>query len=222
MRYIKKGKEPQTLQAIKGLAQRTGQLPAFEALPANVVYEIVQALLYDQGWLCCYCMNEISSETSRLVHFLPFKDEALTYTNMYLACNYSNHLPPAQQHCYIKKGTDLIPKYMSDDQCAEYFRYNTLGEILPNGPYRTIRKCQDNFRSLTPVQQAVLSAIEILNLNTERLKDQRKAVLTEVANAMRKITKAQIPILVKNLNQKDKNGRLRRFCEVMIYYLKSA
>jgi uncharacterized protein (TIGR02646 family) len=221
MRYIKKGKEPQGLSAIKNLAARTGQYPIFENLPVQVVYEIMQALLYDQGWLCCYCMNEISSETSRIVHFLPFKDEALNYSNLYLACNYSNHLPPSQQHCYIKKGTDLIPKYMADEECTEYFRYNTLGEILPNGPFRTIRKCQDNYRSLTPVQQAVLSAIEILNLNTERLKDQRKAILTEAANLARKFGKAQVKEVIKKLETRDKNGRLHRFCEVIIHYLKA-
>jgi uncharacterized protein (TIGR02646 family) len=220
MRYIKKGKEPQTLASFRNLMVRNFT-PAFENLPAHVLEDIVLSLIQDQGWLCCYCMNEITHETARLVQFLPFKEESLNYPNLFLACNYSNNLPPAQQHCYIKKGTELIPKYMSDERCSDYFRYNTLGEILPSGTFRTVRKCHDNYRKLTPVQQAVLSAIEILNLNTERLKDQRKAILSQVATLFARASKVQVQQAIEKFGTKDKTGKLKRFCEIIIYYLQN-
>jgi uncharacterized protein (TIGR02646 family) len=220
MRYIKKGKEPETLYSFRNLSVRNFS-PSFENLPAHVIEDIILSLLQDQGWLCCYCMNEISSETARLVQFLPFKDESLNYSNLFLACNYSNNLPTTQQHCYIKKGTELIPKYMSDERCSEYFRYNTLGEILPSGTFRTVRKCKDNFWKLTPVQQAVLSAIEILNLNTDRLKDQRKAILQQIATMFARATKAQIQKAIEVFGLRDKTGKFKRYCEVVIYYLQN-
>jgi uncharacterized protein (TIGR02646 family) len=220
MKYINKGKEPQTLQTLKNMAGRNF-IPSFDNLPPNVIYEIINNLLLEQGFLCCYCMNEIAPDSAKLVHFLPFKDEMLNYSNMYLACNYSNHLPPSQQHCYIKKESNLIPKYMADPQCSDYFRYNTLGEILPSGTFRTLKKCTDNYRKLTPVQQAVLSAIDILNLNSERLKDQRKALLTQLATSYRWATKAQVQQAIINFGSRDKQGRFKRFCEVILYYLKT-
>lgn len=220
MRHIKKSKEPQSLTTFKSI-QVKNFIPTFESLPPHVVQDIFNALMQDQGCLCCYCQSEITADTARLVQFVPAEDEALQYTNLYLACNYSNNLPPLHQHCYIKKGTDLIPKYIADENCADYFRYNTLGEIVPAGEFRTIRKCQDNYRKLTPVQQAVLSAIDILNLNAERLCEQRKAIYTQVASLFSKAKKDQINEAIKKFGQKDKNGKLKRFCDVIIYYLRT-
>jgi|GEM_PF-6941445 len=220
MRYIKKSKEPQSLITFKSI-QVKNFTPTFEVLPPHVIQDIFNALMQDQGQLCCYCMGEITGETARLVQFIPSEEEALLYTNLFLACNHSNSLAPPHQHCYIKKGTDLIPKYIADTECASHFRYNTLGEIVPAGEFRTIRKCVDNYRKLTPVQQAVLSAIDILNLNAERLCDQRKAIYTQIASLFNKAKKEQIGEAIKKFGQKDKQGKLKRFCEVIIYYLKN-
>lgn len=220
MRYIKKSNEPPSLLAVKTVKTKTF-VPKWEALPPYVIIDIIQNLLKDQGWLCCYCMNSIAPEAARLVHFHPFAEEELDYGNMYLACNHSNHLPPKQQHCYIKKGNELIPKYIADVRCSNYFRYNTLGEILPHCEFRTVKKCRDNFFKLTPTEQTVFSTIELLNLNAENLKDQRKAILTQVAGSVRWATKGQIHKFIENMGKPDKDGRLKRFCEVIIYYLRT-
>ena len=218
MRHIKKSKEPQSLATFKGI-QVKNFTPTFEALPPHVIQEIVNNLMQDQGCLCCYCMDEITLENARLVQFIASQEEALHYTNMFLACSNSNALLPQHQHCYIKKGTDLIPKYMADEQCTTYFRYNTLGEIVPMCEFRTIRKCQDNYRKLSPVQQGVLAAIEILNLNADRLCEQRKAIYTQIATLFNRAKKEQIQQAVEKFGKKDKQLKLKRFCEVIIYYL---
>jgi hypothetical protein len=97
---------------------------------------------------------------------------------------------------------------------------NTLGEILPAGNYRTIPKCKDNYNSLTAVQQSVLSAIDVLNLNAERLKDLRKIIYAQIVANFRKYSKTQLDQLIEHYQKKDKTGTLTRFTELIVYYLK--
>ncbi len=219
MKHIHKTKEPQSLSELKTVTQKNQLKVTFETLPANVIYDLVHTLLYEQGALCCYCQNEVSAETAHLIPFIHAQDEILNYTNFFLSCNHSNHLPPDQQHCYIKKGMNLIPKFMSDDECANLFRYNTLGEILPSGTHRTVRKCKDNYDSLTPVQQSILSSIDVLNLNADRLKDLRKMILSQITTNFKKSTKTHIQQAMEHYGKRDKTGKYTRFTEVIIYYL---
>ena len=72
MKYIKKSKEPKSLTAIKNL-ENTRYEAKFNNLPPNAIQDIVQSLLKDQGYLCCFCMNEITEWTAQLIHFLPEK-----------------------------------------------------------------------------------------------------------------------------------------------------
>ncbi|TAE05498.1 MAG: hypothetical protein EAZ95_19810, partial [Bacteroidetes bacterium] len=66
MRYIKKSKEPQSLTTFKSI-QVKNFVPTFESLPPHVIQDIFNALMYDQGHLCCYCQSEITADTARLV-----------------------------------------------------------------------------------------------------------------------------------------------------------
>ena len=46
-------------------------------------------LLIEQGYICCYCMNIISCEYSKIEHFnsqTNFRGQQLDYNNMFLAC----------------------------------------------------------------------------------------------------------------------------------------
>ena len=223
MKYIHKSSEPKSLFTLRNLRSEKFN-PSFDKLPPNVYYDIIASLLRDQGFLCCYTMNEISPETAELVHFHPrtyFKEEELDFRNMFLAYKYPDMVTGEQRIGQASKGDALIPNYISDKRCASYFRYNTLGEILPAGTFRTLKKCRDNFRKMTPEQQTVLSTIEVLNLNADRLKEQRKAILTQIAALARKYGKSQIQEIAHKLKKRDANGKFKRFCEVMIYYLEN-
>jgi hypothetical protein len=68
----------------------------------------------------------------------------------------------------------------------------------------------------------VMSTIDILNLNADRLKDQRKIVFNEVMNSARRMSKTQIQKIIGDLQRRDpKTGKYRRFNEVIIHYLES-
>ncbi len=224
MRFIDKSQEPQTLNNLKNI-RYTKFKPQFDNLPPAVIADIMRTLLYDQGFLCCYTLDEITPETAILIHFNPiehFPDQELDYSNMFLALRQPEKLPPQYQVGYMAKRDTIIPDYISDRRCAGYFRYNTLGEIIPAGTFRTVKKCRDNFRKLSPEQQTLFCTIEVLNLNAERLKQQRKAIMQEVLTLARKVSKSQIAKITKKLEERDQQGRFRRFNEVMIYFLKNA
>lgn len=221
MRYIQKSQEPRILTNFKNVKYPKFR-PSFDNIPPQVLKGLIEALLQDQGYLCCYTMDEITPETAELVHFYPYKyfeGYDLDYENMYVAMRQPESLPPKYRVGQACKGEAVIPNYLSDIRCSNYFRYNTLGEMLPAGTFRTVKKCRDNFRRLTPEQQTVFCTIELLNLNAEQLKQQRKTILTQVTNAARKMTKGQIKQVLLAMQQKDKEGKYRRFCDVMIYYL---
>lgn len=110
---------------------------------------------------------------------------------------------------------------MSDKRCANFFRYNTLGEIVPANTFRTIKQCKDNYHQLTAEQQTVLATIEMLNLNAERLKDLRKAILTQLMKLYDKVRKEKILQEIEKYQQREKDGRYKRFCEVIVYYLRT-
>ncbi|MEO1655197.1 MAG: hypothetical protein AAFU64_16745 [Bacteroidota bacterium] len=187
--------------------------------------EIILKLLHDQGFLCCYTMDEITPETAILIHQQPsryFQSRDLDYNNMFLALRQPEKLPPNYKVGYLSKGDHVIPDYISDLRCASYFRYNTLGEIIPSGTYRTIRKCKDNFRRLTNEQQMLFCTIEMLNLNADRLKQQRKAILNQVTQLGKKYSRAQLAKFAEKLKKRDKEtGKYRRYREVMLYYLQN-
>ncbi len=226
MKYIEKNPEPQSLTKLKNL-KYTDYKPRFHNLPVNVWTDIVNQLLTDQGFLCCYTLDEITAETAVLVHFYPAEHFAyleLDYRNLYLALRQPESLPPDYKVGYLAKKDTVIPNYLHDYRCPSYFRYNTLGEIIPagTGNYRTVKKCHDNYRKLSPEQQMLMSTIDILNLNADRLKEQRKIIFNEVLSNVRKMSKTQIQKIIESLKRRDpKTGKYRRFNEVVIHYLET-
>lgn len=225
MKYIQKGPEPESLTKFKGLSHKNWK-PAYDVLPEDVIKDIINSLLYYQGGLCCYCQVEINPQTARLVHFHSrqyFKKEELNYENLFLSCSISDGLPPQYQHCAAHKEDSIIPKYMDDVRCNAYFRYNTLGEVVPvnNHGLRTIKQIQLNMSKLTVTEKTVLNTIEVLNLNTVKLKEQRKAIITELAKVIRKVKdKDKIKKALAIYQKRDKNGRFPRFAGVVLSYLK--
>ncbi|OQY50167.1 MAG: TIGR02646 family protein [Candidatus Parabeggiatoa sp. nov. 2] len=222
MKYIKKSKEPASLRAFIEKEQRANIHPSYSNLDKPVIEYLNKALLKEQGYLCCYCMEEISLNSLRREHFLPqsrFKEEELNYSNLFAACNFSDGLPPEQQHCDIKKAHLLIPKYISDPKCSEYFRYNRSGEILPYGSLKRYKDYCDNYNKLNAEQKTILTTIEVLNLNAERLSRKRQDFIFALIQSINGLGKDQIEQKMEDYKTKDSHGKLKRFCGVAVYIL---
>ena len=77
MKFIVKGNEP---AAWKSYRETSGV--DFDAIP-----ELKEALLNEQGYICCYCMNGIKEDNMKVEHYKPrsiYPALKMDYTNLLL------------------------------------------------------------------------------------------------------------------------------------------
>jgi hypothetical protein len=67
MKQIKKGKEPKELTEWKGLANDNWQ-PSYNDLRNPEKSIVKAALMEEQGYLCCYCEQELIATESHIEH----------------------------------------------------------------------------------------------------------------------------------------------------------
>lgn len=149
----------------------------YQAIP-----ELVQSLLKEQGYICAYCMRRIpqkdklykkdgnnyvlTNEDHRVEHIKSRElhdDLKLEYRNMVICC--PGHIG-TEDHCDRLKGAKDISFTPLDQQFIDTIKYNSDGTII----------------STNEVYNKEIS--EVLNLNTELLKKNRKAMLTEVISKL--------------------------------------
>lgn len=149
----------------------------YQAIP-----ELVQSLLKEQGYICAYCMRRIpqkdklykkdgnnyvlTNEDHRVEHIKSRElhdDLKLEYRNMVICC--PGHIG-TENHCDRLKGAKDILFTPLDQQFIDTIKYNSDGTII----------------STNEVYNKEIN--EVLNLNTELLKKNRKAMLTEVISKL--------------------------------------
>ncbi|GAB6010639.1 HNH endonuclease family protein [Viscerimonas tarda] len=184
----------------------------------------------EQGGICCYCQQKIShfqgdnKEGSHNEHLFPEKgknnpkeDRQTDYFNLYACCNYSKGMKKNQQHCGEAKHDEVIYEFIKCVDCNTHFKYNSLGDIIPQGIYNTIDEFERNKTLLTFKQKEVLRAIKILNLNQSSLVEERKKDLTALLTMLTKLTKQQVQAKMQVFNQKPYKYR---FVDMLLYYMK--
>ncbi|MDB9375103.1 retron system putative HNH endonuclease [Nodularia sphaerocarpa] len=214
MKYIKKNQEPEKFSSWKAL-ENDDWKPSwddnFQAPEKPIVHD---ALLQEQGYICCYCGMRITRKNSHIEHLQPrsaYPDLALEYTNFIASCQgESEEPPPIPVHCGHKK------KYWYDERlmvspletiCADFFRYPASGEILPT----------DN-----PGKKAAAeTTIEKLALNIGKLQNMRKVAIDAALLGIEDLTDAEIQQLSQGYEQMDSNGQYTPFCAAIIYLLKN-
>ena len=149
----------------------------YQAIP-----ELVQSLLKEQGYICAYCMRRIpqkdklykkdgnnyvlTNEDHRVEHIKSRElhdDLKLDYTNMVICC--PGHIG-TEDHCNRQKGAKDISFTPLDQQFIDTIKYNSDGTII----------------STNKVYNKEIN--EVLNLNTELLKKNRKVMLAEVISKL--------------------------------------
>jgi uncharacterized protein (TIGR02646 family) len=174
MLYIHKQNLPKSLADYCNEQLGNGLMPKYEG---NWQEDFRKKTTGEQGGLCCYCNNTITHENSTIEHFLPesiYHEEVANYYNLFLVCKHSRGLPKRLQHCDVIKANELIPKYILHPLCETFFAYNDEGEIIPFGNYKRFQDFQKNYITLSADQKMLLATIELLNLNTDSLKSQRR------------------------------------------------
>jgi uncharacterized protein (TIGR02646 family) len=132
MKQIKKGEEPQAFTAWKALANDDWQ-PSYKDLRNPEKAIVKTALMEEQGYICCYCEQELVATDSHIEHLLPqdsYPDKALDFSNMLCSCQ--DQIKKGEpRHCGNLKGDDELEISPLDEDCESYFKYTYDGYIEP-------------------------------------------------------------------------------------------
>lgn len=136
----------------------------YKDLQRDVKCALKQALIEEQGYLCCYCECRISDVTSHIEHFKPkgkptYASLQLDYENLFASCTKRPTGAP-EEHCGHKKGDAFMDALVSplEADCASHFTYTLNGHIVAK-------------------DQRGSDTISLLHLDSELLNQQRQSLL---------------------------------------------
>jgi uncharacterized protein (TIGR02646 family) len=183
MKQIKKGREPKEFTEWKGLANDNWQ-PSYNNLRNPEKAIVKMALMEEQGYICCYCEQELIATDSHIEHFLPqdsYPEKALDFSNMLCSCQ--NQIKKGEpRHCGNLKGDDKLSISPLDEDCERYFKYTYDGYIEPvNEKARiTIKKLGLDITKLNAQRRDAIEPFIDGLLTEEELMEFVSAVLKKV------------------------------------------
>ncbi len=222
MRYIRKGYEPESFTDWKERQKNRGNPLTWKTFRRRVTVknDVYDALLREQGYICCYCGMRITRDTSHFEHLKPksnitYAHLVLDYANLLVSCkgksedsgeSEEEHCVPV--HCGHKK-EDWYDEHLMisplDANCADFFRYSGSGEILPTDD--------------PDKQAAAITTIEKLGLDIDKLRAMRREAIDAALLAIDGLTDEEIQQLAQGYAQPDANGRYTPFCAAIAYIL---
>jgi uncharacterized protein (TIGR02646 family) len=135
MKYIKKGKEPNSLTEY-----RKQKNAYFDGYPQKI--DLRKSLLKEQKYICCYCMKRISQnkvelddsgeEQMRIEHWKSknkYPELQLTYNNLLGACTGNKGKPEHLQHCDVRKGNAELKINPTVFSCENLIKFKKNGKI---------------------------------------------------------------------------------------------
>lgn len=212
MKYIKKGEEPESFKTWKALARTTPNW-GYSYLQNPEKRELHEALIREQGYICCYCGMRITRENSHIEHLkpqsLPDPDLSVEYTNLLASCQRERE-PKKPVHCGVAKDNWYDESLMVSPlkpNCTDFFIYTDDGQILETD---------------TPETKAVAATtIERLCLNIPKLIAIRQEVIKKLLADIDidELTDEDKQKLVQGFEQPDANGQYEEFCGAIAYIL---
>ena len=185
--------------------------------------DLRKALLTEQGFICCYCLQRINEPTADkmvIEHFKPQRiydgtdgkpDLRLDYENLLASCKGNEGAAKHLQHCDECKSHAEIQLNPSDKTLMQKVRFNFEGLVY-------IAKEDDTDGRLNADIE------KVLNLNIQTLKEERKAIWQRLDQIMRKefhnkpLSKSFVNQKIKQFEEM-KDGKFEAYCQVTIYYL---
>ncbi|WNZ55585.1 retron system putative HNH endonuclease [Microbulbifer sp. MKSA007] len=138
MRAIKKGVEPKLFTNWKALAN-DDWIPTYSDLSGNEKKAVKDALIKEQGGICCYCERRLVETDSHIEHCKPQESDdvdPLDFSNMICSC-LNNIKKGAPSHCGDLKGNwyddQLFVSPLNPD-CEGRFSFGANGSIDPTNP----------------------------------------------------------------------------------------
>lgn len=225
MRHIKKRHEPEAFTQWK-TANSAFPL-VWEDLATDAKRGLRDALMAEQGHICCYCGTRIKSSDGKCVakgehehetgivveHLKPrsvFPDLTFEYNNLLASCSGGQtDAPPRMLHCDKKKGDwydeELMVSPLSPD-CESHFIFRPDGAIEPTPD--------------TAKRPAGEETIERLGLAVDKVVADRNAALDGALEQMFSKPESQWKDYIQSLCEPDQDGRLAPFCFALAQVLR--
>ena len=212
MKYIKKGEEPESFKIWKTLARIKPNL-GYSYLQNPEKRELHDALIREQGYICCYCGMRIIRESSHIEHLKPQSSTepelTLEYTNLLASCQRERE-PKKPIHCGVAKDDwhdeDFLVSPLQPN-CADFFIYTDDGQILATDALEK--------------NAAATKTIKQLRLDIPKLKAMREEVIKNLLADIDidELTDEEKQKLVQGFEQPDANGQYQEFCGAIAYIL---
>lgn len=135
MKHIVKLREPQSFSDWKAMANESWQ-PTYADLRGQIKQSVKQALMDEQGYICCYCERRLMDGDSHIEHFRPQNDpqaDSLDYANLLCSCQ-AQIEKGDPRHCGNRKDDWFDEQLLISplgSNCAVRFAYSGDGEIRP-------------------------------------------------------------------------------------------
>ena len=216
MKFIEKSQEPASFTIWKEQANDDWK-PTWDNLGNPEKTHLHEALLSEQGYICCYCNERIGrpQPKSHIEHIKPrshFENDMLEYKNLVSSCQGEdeNRLPI---HCGQAKadwpdvdafnaGLMISPL---DEQCEVAFRFTVIGEIRPAEGL---------------LDAAARETIKRLCLDVRKLEASRRLAIEGALEGIEAETVDSLQQQIASYSQKNEDGKFLPFCSAIIYILK--
>lgn len=209
MKYIRKGEEPESFKTWKALARTTPNW-GYCYLQNPEKRELHEALIQEQGDICCYCGMRITRDSSHIEHLKPQSSTdpnlSVEYTNLLASCQRERE-PKKPIHCGVAKDDwhdeDLMVSPLQPN-CADFFIYTDDGQILETD---------------TPDKKdAALETIKRLRLDIPKLNNMREAAIKNLY--IDELTDEEKHKLLQAFEEPNADGQYEEFCAAIAYILK--
>ena len=214
MKYIQKSAEPTSLSTWK--IKQCDKIPTWKSFGRTVVKgQLLEILLKEQGYICCYCGVAIDKGSCHIEHFKPQGiDETVKfdYFNLIVSCQGEDQQPRVPVHCGHNKDQWYDEKLLVSPliaNCVDFFKYSAAGEILPT---------EESSKKL-----AAETTIENLSLNIPKLQRMRQAAIDAELELLENddFNEEEISNIIKDYLELDDDGKHKPFCDTIAYILEN-
>lgn len=193
MKHIAKHPEPEIFREWKAQANENWQ-PTFNKLRGKEKRAVRNALLIEQGYICCYCQCRLIEDKCHIDHLQPQHGtkiiDPLDYSNFVCSCQV-NLQKEEPHHCGNAKDNEQLPISPLDPTCESRFNFKNNGEIYANQPH----------------DHPAIDTIKILNLNQGNIVDDRLEVIAFFDDEIDIMDDQEIAQFIKESLERDQEGK---------------
>jgi len=216
MRHVIKTAPPPSFVAWLDAQKAAGLELSWSALASEPKRELHARVLDDQGFVCCYCEQAVTVETSHLEHLVPGEKAsdpgALDFANLYASCGRTGD--PQRRydpgHCGIFRGDEHLRVSPALPEIRSYFTFQPNGRMFA--------------RHTKPPKERNDAARAIRTLNLDEpydLRAMRAKVIGEVLDYLR-LKPDEDPREISRRIDARLGDRVRPACSAMVYVLELA